>query len=184
MTRFLRSLLLAVGLVSPWAWAQATPPEQVASEYLRAVQHDGLEVAPKFIHPQELVRFQNMVLPLFQIEGAGKGLARMFFGKPYSAGELARMDPAAFMSAYLGVVGKEFRGAHLMLGEPQIIGSVREGQNVHVLVRVTVGNADFKMTRISVISMMPVGDTWKLLLTGEIEGLGQAIQQRVEGARR
>ena len=179
MTKFLSYVLIAIAFVPSLAFAQKTP-EQVAVTYFDTLKSDGLETAPSFIHPKELERFKSMLLPLFTMNDSDENLSILFFGEKKSPSEISAMKPADFMAGFLSVLGTQMKSSKINLGETNVIGSVKEGETVHVLARNSAGNQDFKMTKVEVISMIPDGDTWKLLLSGEIEGMAQALKSQLE----
>ena len=69
------------------------------------------------------------------------------------------------------------------MGDTEIIGTVKEGDITYVLTRSTAGNADVKLTQVEVISMIPDGDSWKLLLSGKMEGIAQALKAQLQKRR-
>lgn len=179
MNQRLHALVLAAALLLPGlAWARATP-EQVTLQYFQAIQSQGFAVAPRYIHPQEQARFKAMLLPLFELKEAGPNLSKALFGQAKTVAEIQAMEPQAFMESVLKVMGAHMRQAQMELGEMAIIGTVKEGAIVHVVVRASTGNADTRVTRMSVVSLMPEGDGWKLMLTGSMEGLAQAFKARL-----
>ena len=180
--RFLQTVLLAAILLPSLAAAQTTP-EEAAKAYFQALKTEGFEVAPRYIHPKELERFKSMLMPLFLVEGADTNLSTLFFGAPKTAAEITAMDPAEFMEGFLSVVGAQVKEANVSLGDTEIIGTVKEGDITHVLTRSTAGNADVKLTQVEVISMIPDGDSWKLLLSGKMEGIAQALKAQLEKRR-
>ena len=179
MTKFLSCVLISIALLPSFALAEETP-EQAAVTYFNTLKSDGFEAAPRFIHPKELERFKSMLLPLFTVKGSDENLSTLFFGEEMTSSEISAMEPQDFMAGFLSVVGAQMKSSKINLGETNVIGTVREGETVHVLTRNSAGNEDFKLTKVEVISMIPDGDTWKLLLSGEMEGMAQALKSQLE----
>ena len=179
MTRFLSYVLITIALLPSLAFAQETP-EQAAVTYFNTLKSDGFEAAPRFIHPKELERFKSMLLPLFTAKGSDENLSTLFFGEKMTSSEISAMEPEDFMAGFLSVVGAQMKSSKINLGETNVIGTVKEDEIVHVLTRSSAGNEDFKLTKIEVISMIPDGSTWKLLLSGEMEGMAQALKSQLD----
>lgn len=64
----------------------------------------------------------------------------------------------------------------------QILGSVREGELVHLVTRSIVTTGTVQQTRLEVVSMKPYSDSWRTLLTGDVESMSQAIRIGFERA--
>ncbi len=175
----INTLLVTIALFVGVAHAQATP-EQAAVTYFEAIKNDGVEVAPRFIHPKELERFKSMLMPLFMEADTAGNTSPVFFGKKMTSAEISAMPAEDFMAGFLSVVGTQMKGAKINLGETAVIGTVKEGDIVHVLTRSSAGNDDFKLTKVEVISMILDGDAWKLMLSGEMEGLAQALKSQFQ----
>lgn len=161
-------------------------PEDVAQAYVQAIRERGVAASPEFIHPDELAKFKDMLLPLMVDDDSpiGDGLRRVAFGDGVTADAVRTMDDAAFMAGFLdGVLGKQMESMGVALGEAQVIGAVREGELVHLVTRNKVDAPGLKMTSLEVISLKPYQDSWKLMLSGEMEGLAQAIKSRADAAR-
>lgn len=161
-------------------------PEDVAQAYVQAIRERGVAASPEFIHPDELAKFKDMLLPLMVDDDSpvGDGLRRVAFGEGFTADAVRAMDDAAFMAGFLdGVLGKQMESMGVALGEAQVIGAVREGELVHLVTRNKVDAPGLKMTSLEVISLKPYQDSWKLMLSGEMEGLAQAIKSRADAAR-
>ena len=61
--------------------------------------------------------------------------------------------------------------------EIAILGRIEEKPDVvHVLARTTISVGDLSVTDIEVISFRPYGETWRMLLSGELQGLAQALR--------
>lgn len=174
MKRYFYTFALAACLLPTWGMAQSSP-EQVARQYVQAVKTHGIAAAPRYMHAKEQERFKAMLLPLLQTED-GLSLAATLFGASQTAVELSAMPAADFMEGIFKAIGRQMSAQQMSVGDTQIIGTVKEGEVAHVLTRISVGTGDLKITRMSVISMLPEGDSWKLMLSGQVEGLAQAFK--------
>ena len=60
----------------------------------------------------------------------------------------------------------------------EIVGSVLEGELVHVITRAKIGSVDKSITQMEVISFKKEGDAWRVMLTGSMKGLAQALRKK------
>jgi putative sterol carrier protein len=64
-----------------------------------------------------------------------------------------------------------------------VVGHVREGDDVvHVVYRGTTSVGNVKISKMSVMSLKADGESWRMLLTGDIEGMA-AMMKLQFGAR-
>ena len=62
--------------------------------------------------------------------------------------------------------------------DSKIIGIVYEGHDLaHVVSRVGVKLEDISMTKMTVITLKRSGTEWRMLLTGEMQGLGEQFRR-------
>ena len=184
--RLRHALLLCLALAcAPLAalHAQATP-QQAAEAAMRAMRDDGLPALAAHMHPLELARFKAMLLPLLAPQGADAApepVARMmrerFFGPRTSAEAVAAMAPEEFMRRFLGVSDQQMREMGMRVEQFEVIGLVPEGEDMHAVVRSRIGAANgLRSTSMEVVGLRRDGADWKLLLSGEIEGMAQAMR--------
>ena len=176
--RWTAVFMALVCLANP-AFAQSTP-ESVAEAYVAAIRTNGLTAAADFIHPDELQRFKVMVAPVFADPGspAAKGLVQAVFGPQATVESVAAMDPTTFMRGFMGFLDGQLKATNTTVGNVQILGAVREGDTVHLVTRNSTAVAGMELTGLEVLSLKPYQETWKLLLSGEIEGLAQALKAK------
>ncbi|WP_269792636.1 hypothetical protein [Stenotrophomonas sp. Iso1] len=184
----MRTCLLAVallfgGICSANAQAPQTP-EEVSRASAEATNARGMAAMADFIHPDELQRFKNTLAPLF-IENPSESttwLLRKFFGKDATAETVRKMPPAVFMANVVKLAESQMPDAEPRVDDLQILGSVREGELIHLVTRsaVTLGSA--QLTKMEVVSMKPYGDSWRMLLSGDVESMSRAIRAGLENA--
>lgn len=154
--------------------------EDVARKYMDTIQSEGVAASVRYMHPEETARFKAMVVPLFdaaESPGASE-MAQAFFGEGASAKSVASMPAADVMRAFLRILDGQFGEASVSFDDLEVLGRVSEDEVVHLVARVTTRMAGFAVTKLQVISLKPVGDSWGLMLTGEMEGFAQAIRAR------
>lgn len=176
-------VLLAIASMSGSAYGQSSP-EAVAEAYVAAIRMRGMPAAVDYIHPDELRRFKDMLLPLFADTDspAGLSLARAVFGPMTSVEAVARMDPESFMRGFMRFLDRQMKVLETKIGDVRILGAVREGDTVHLVIRNSTAAAGVQVTQLEVVSLRPYRDTWKLLLSGDMEGFAQALRARAAGS--
>ena len=152
----------------------AATPEAAVKEYMAALQKDGMSAVSHHLHPDELKRFKEMLLPLFRKDAAGKSEAiRGIFGPEATLISVEAMPPAEVMNGVMRLVGDQLKEASF--GAVEIIGTVSENDIVHVVTRIETKVKEIKMRNMTVVSTKKSGAEWKLMLTGELEGLAAAL---------
>lgn len=181
MPTTVRTLLAAVCLlVASCPSLAADTPEQVYQQSVEAVRQHGFAAMSDYMHPQELERFKGMLMPLFDNSGdvPGKEIARSFFGGDATPASIAAMPAVDFMKAVMGMIEGQLKGVDVRVGDSHVIGSVPEGEVVHLVTRTSVGAGALALTQMEVVSLRPFGDSWRLLLSGQMEGLAQVLKTR------
>jgi hypothetical protein len=179
-------LVALVLLLGRPAWpAPTATPESVAQAYFAALQQQGLSNAAEFMHPDELAKFKAMLLPVVAAEDAAgrHDLREAMFGANASMGDAESSSPGDFMRAFMRFVAARTKDAKPHFDKIDVLGTIREGEIVHVLTRLQVGAGDLSIQQMEVISLKPSGDEWKLMLTGQMEGLAKSLRARVPPAR-
>ncbi len=185
MTRRLFSILLAltIFLGVPLGAAATETPEQVAEAYVNAIREEGLAAVPAYIHPDELERFRGMLLPVLTGDGPIAGQLRTaFFGEGATLASVKAMDAKAFMQGFIGFAQHQMAAMNVSIGKSETLGSVREGEVVHLVTRNTAGAGALQLTQMEVVSLKPYQGTWRLLLSGKMEGLAQALSAQAAAA--
>lgn len=175
------ALLLSVALAAvPLRAVAQSSPEAVAVAYVAAIKNGGLSASADFIHPDELQRFKNMFSPLFSDPNspAAQGFAQAMFGPQATAESVAALDPLSFMRGVMSFLDNQMKTVDMTFGDVQILGAVPENETVHLVTRNTAGAAGVQLTQLEVMSFKPYQDTWKLLLSGQLEGLAQALNPK------
>lgn len=186
MQRFQRLAVLAVAIVAGFAnpvFAESSP-EAVAMAYVNAMKTD-VAAAADYIHPDELQRFKGMLSPLLADAKSpdARGFAQTVFGRQATVESVAALDPLSFMRGFMDFIDRHLKSVNVKFDDLQILGSVREGETVHLVTRQSAGAGGVQMTALAVMSLKPSGDTWKLLLPGQIEGLAQALKAQGTAGR-
>lgn len=178
-------LALILGLAASASAAARETPEQVAGAYINAIRTDGLAAVPGYIHPDELERFRDMLLPVLVGDSPAAGSLRTaFFGEQATLASVQAMDAKAFMQGFMGFAQNQMVAMDVNIGQSETLGSVREGEVVHLVTRNTAGFGALQLTQMEVISLKPYQGTWRLLLSSKMEGLAQALGAQAAGAKK
>jgi hypothetical protein len=176
-----RAALVSALLVLATA-AQADTPEESARAYFNALKSTGLGAVADFTHPAELQRFKAMVLPIYQAEAqAGQGeLRKLTFGAEATLAQVESAEPAAFMRGFMNIIASRAGAVGLQFESIEVLGSVAEGETVHVLTRMRMAASPMTITKMEVVSLKKQGEDWKLMLSGQFEGMAQALAGRMK----
>lgn len=187
MNHLIACLLFAfsLGFGAPASAFANETPEQVADAYIEAIRTHGLAAVPEYIHPDELERFRGMLLPVLVGDSpSADPLRKAFFGQKATLASVQAMDAKAFMRGFMGFAQNQMAAMDVSIGTSKTLGSVREGDVVHLVTRNTVGAGALQLTQMEVISLKPYQGTWRLLLSGKMEGMAQALGAQAAGAKK
>jgi hypothetical protein len=175
-------IAIAFVLISGGAWAApAAKPETVVQAYFVALQQNGMSSVVEYMHPDELVRFRDMLLPILAAEDADRkrDLRGAVFGALATLRDAEAATPSEFMAAFMNFASAQMGDVKPSFDKIEVLGSVPEGEVVHVVTRLHIGNGELAMRQMQVISVKPAGDVWRLMLSGEIEGFAQTVKARM-----
>jgi hypothetical protein len=166
-------LLLSVALAAG-AQTPATTPESVVTEYMAVLQKEGMVAVSRYFHPDELKRFKDMLMPWVRKDASQKNEAiHGLFGSDATLASVEAMPTAQFMDAFMRLAGEQLK--EVSFGDYEILGTVREKDMTHVVARVAAGFKEVRINQLTVVSTKLSGTEWKLMLSGELEGLAAAI---------
>ncbi len=159
--------------------AAAGTPEDAVRAYMVAYQQGGAKTVAASIHPAELVRFKDMLMPMFRSASAAdfQQVASMFFGKDVTLAKLEATPPQEFMSGFRSLMDQQTKG--LKISSFEVLGNVPEKEFAHVVTRITMEGANnIRITKMTVVSTLRFEKDWKLALTGEMENLARALSAK------
>ena len=178
--RLAATAVLLLLMASPASASPTETPEAYIARSLDAVRADGMGAVADFMHPDEGARVRAKAAPLFDLQDTDGKEVRNVFGEQ----SMAALPPLEFMRVFLhDAFGNTEKVAALRIGQPQMLGSVREGDVVHVVMRGAFQARGVDVTRLQVISVRPNGDGWGLLLTGDLEELAERMHAVTAGYR-
>ncbi len=200
MHRSTRSRVLAAAIIAsavsmpPWQGcaeageaASASSPEAVVRMYIAGLGSGDYEGVVGLMDPAALDRLRDMMLPLFlevptkEDDPGGLGLLAGV-ATPEEARKLT--GPGFFKAFFAGISNLNPAFAEAMRSTSgEIIGSVREGDDtVHVVCRSHTTVEAMTITKMLVVSLRSVGGEWRVLLSGEIEGMADNIKRALAQA--
>jgi hypothetical protein len=173
---------------APTASSSATPssgdtPEAVGRQYAQAMRAGDWSKAAGLMHPEALRKLRALMAPIAEADSSGE-VARTLF-QVQSARELATLSDAELFTrlfAFLMTRSPELKES-LGGADMTMIGHVAEGPDVvHVVYRFRMPVRGITVEKIETMSMRRNGESWRVLLTGDIEGLAAALRARAGGA--
>jgi hypothetical protein len=170
--------VLALALAPALALAEGQSPEEVARVGLDLVSKRDWPAYAHLMHPEALRSMKQMFRPIVEADTKGEA-AQGLFGVAGIKGYDAASDSALFCSLMVNLM----KIAPAMVeavknAQYTVIGSVPEGQDrVHVVYRVRTAAEDVQVTKVSAISLRRHGETWRFLLSGNMEGLASALKK-------
>lgn len=184
MIRLSRGFLGAMVLLSGMSEAQGGPDVTrapiVAREYLEAVRADGFAAEARFMHPDELARFQGLLIPVFEADQAAgsRALLNATFGRDAAMLDVRLSDPVEFMRRFARVMAVRMPDQPVGFDELRVLGMVEEGARVHVLVRLLTVSESASEEDLEVVTLLPDGDEWKLTLGPKLEAAVRSMDRK------
>lgn len=164
------------------ALARTDPgPEAAVRSYFDDVASRGLISITDHMHPAEIIRFRDLFSPVFEMTTDDDDVfVELFASRPRE--DVIAMSAESFMRALFGSLQDKI-GPGLTFAQPDILGTVMEGDIAHVLTRVYVGMEEVGISQMQVVSLRQHDGVWKMMLTGEITGMGEAIRNQITRQR-
>jgi hypothetical protein len=154
-------------------------PEWVAREYLTAVRKRGFSAEAEFLHPEEIARFKSLLVPVFEAESevGGRALMNATFGRDARMSEIRSADPADFLRRFSRIMAVRLPDQPTDYDRLWVLGSVKEKERVHVLVRLSSAAQADTGERLEVVSLLPLAEGWKLMLSPKLESAARAMNR-------
>jgi hypothetical protein len=178
-----------LGLLLVAAQAQPAPDAvqagEVVREYLEAIRAEGFTAQARYIHPEELARFQRMLIPVFEANQAAgtRVLLNATFGRDATVLDARLAEPADFMRRFVRVMAVRMPEQPVAFDEIAILGTVEEGSRLHVLARLRAGSEEDAVESLEVVSLLPDGEAWRVMLSPELEAAARSMDTSSGSAR-
>ncbi len=163
-------------------------PEDIARKALAALKENKLEDFAKEMHPSALKQLKTILLSVFDAaaeEGQEKAILALFSGAR-TVDEVKKLDDEKFFVSFLrGVIGlkPELKNA-FSSAKGEVLGHVMEGEDTaHVVYRMTMSVSGATITKMDVMTLKKTDSGWRMMLSGEIDGLAQVLKQKFDGKK-
>lgn len=159
---------------------RAETPEAVTRQFGAAMRANDWVGTAQLMHPDALAHFRSMFIPILRADSTGQLCERLF--ATTSAAEIAALPDAEVFARFFRTLvsgtpelGGMFAGADMVP-----VGHILEGNDIaHVVFRMKVAAADgVTITKVQAMSLRRSGPTWRVLLSGDFEGLAAALARR------
>jgi hypothetical protein len=164
-------------VATPAAVANANDPEarRIASAYTTALLELRVDDAAALVHSSALTSIRRMVNLMLgdNVDPA----ERMQILKVRTAAEQAKLTDQQVFARFLGVVMNQ-QGARDVLknSKSTALGAVAEGQTLHFVSRTEIAVEGVKMSKMEVLSMQKENGVWRVLLSGDLNGMVAALE--------
>lgn len=160
----------------------AQSPEAAATALYQAMKRKDWTGAAALFDPEALKEFRQALAPLFEAasadEASAAAISTLFGGMGQA--RLKAVSDAEFFAAFFGGVSA---AAGVSLDSQQVLGSVAEHDDLrHVVTRNTASGSGLTLTKMEVVSTRRTADGWRILLSGDMKGMAQALKARMAAA--
>jgi len=158
---------------------RAETPETVTRQYAAAVRANDWVGTASLMHPDALAHFRRMFIPILAADSTGQLCRRLFDAS--SSAELAELPDDELFARFFRTLVNDAPELHAMFTAADLVpvGHVLEGNDVaHVVFRMKVAADGVTMTKVQAVSLRRAGRTWRVLLSGDFEGLAAALARR------
>jgi len=133
---------------------------KVAELYFQLLQENKWEEVVKLYDPEALKHFKSMM------SGEENQSAEEFFASYLQQ-----------MMDFASVIGD------VNFNKVNIIGSIPEGDMLHIMVRTVASVGEMSIEKMEVLSLKKHGDGWKIILSGKMEGMLQKLELEQQDLR-
>ena len=174
---FASLISLVAALTSPWSMSAESSPSDIASAYFTALGKGDWQASTALMHPDALDRFKGIIATATKGKD-GKELLQQLF-QVSTQKDFDRLSNAETFRLFWSSMARLQPDLVKAFGMAQqaILGSVAEGENiVHVVSKVTIRpEPGVSASQIDVVSLQRDGASWRVLLTGDMEGLAEEL---------
>ena len=176
----LAALCAATLSPAPRVSAQGRPetPETVTRQFGAAMRANDWVGTAELMHPDALAHFREMFIPIVSAYPSGR-LCNRLFATTSPAEVAALSNTELFARFFRTLVSGEPELSGMFAGKDLVpVGHVVEGNDAHVVFRMKVAADGVMITKVQAMSLRRMGATWRVLLSGEFEGLATALARR------
>lgn len=180
----MRKILFVVLLLLTFALpvvAQDETPEAVAKAYLAASQTGDWAKAATLMHPEALASLKRTFAAIIKLDKKNE-VAKELFNLKDSL-EFEQLSPEAVFTRMISGLTANIPMMKELLSDSQtaIIGQVAEAPDlIHIVYRMEMKMQNAPVTKLAVMSMKKSGNTWRMLLSGDMEAAFTSISKTLE----
>jgi hypothetical protein len=161
--------------------AQEETPETVAKAYFAALQADDWTKAATYMHPESLESLKRTLAASVKLDKKNE-VGKQLFNLKDNA-EFEQLSPAEVFTRVITGLTANLPMMKEMLTDSQttIIGQVPEAPDLlHIVYRMEMKMQNAPVTKLAVMSLKKSGDTWRMLLSGDMEAAFTTIAKALE----
>ena len=127
------------------------------------------------MHPEALEEFSRLFKALAATDETGE-VSQLFFDGA-SSSSIDDLPPTAVFASVMGGLVNVNPGMNAIFAsaDAKVLGSVPEGELRHVVYRLSMSVEGVDIRKVAVLTAKPYGESWRALLTAEMEGLLQQL---------
>jgi len=161
--------LLAAAMLIATSAVHAESPEKTAEEFVQLSTSQGPSAAVILYHPNDVQRVHDKILLMCEREAeSGRQQTRAaLFGAGVTLDDVRRMTPENLLIAIMA----KLPARTATYDEFKALGSVKEGENLHIVVRASLRKVERLKRRsiVQVVSLIPSGKEWRAAIPSGIE---------------
>jgi hypothetical protein len=157
---------------------EAESPEVAATAAMMSMKQGDWGAYTHRMHPEALAKAKQIFGAVVHADTSGR-VGQLFFGVQSAKAYEAMSDSITFvafmtnLTKHVPVFAEVIKSA-----EFNVIGTLPEGKDlVHIVYRTGAKAEEIVITRSAVLSMRRYGSEWRMLLTGNIEGMAARLSQ-------
>lgn len=182
------SLAIASTQPAPVAPERATvvmvaSPEALVERYSVAMKNVDFAAAAALMHPEALAVFQRIFADLAAMDATGQAARQLF--RLAEGQTLASLTPAEGFERVMLMLTTAVPGMAdaLKSSTSTVLGTVREGDLVHVVYRSRMDLQGNVVSKVEVLSAKRDGDSWRAMLRGDMEQMLTGIINRMKASK-
>ena len=159
-----------------------TTPEKLVNKYYNYIVSNDMQSLSEYMHSDELDKFKNMLQPVFLSLLKNSNTPPPFSFTNGDSLEIIYQDSSKqFFERFMRFAISLNPGLNSAISGSTIepIGHVKDGDVVHVVVKFTLNIKGMEINKLSVMSIKKDNDEWKLMLTGDIKGIAEAMKSKM-----
>jgi hypothetical protein len=168
--------LICVGGTIP-AQTSEVSPETVAERYTAATRAGNWLGAAQLMHPEALSQLKQVFAPLVEVAPQEVGVS---FFNVRSKKEYDQLSNVTVFERLMRNFSKQSPETAIALSasDTKIIGHVKEKPDLaHIVYRINTKVGDVSVSKTAVMTLKKDGESWRTLLTGNIEGLAAVLSR-------